>query len=368
MDFRILNNDRQTSARRGVIFTARGQIDTPVFLPVGTQGTVKTMSPEELEHLGIQVILANALHLSLRPGPAVIGAAGGLNNFMNWKRPILTDSGGYQVYSLAKLRKISEDGVEFISPFDGQKIFYTAEDIVEIQRILDVDIMMPLDICLKYPSGYEDAKKALLATHRWAERSVKIHKGEGALFGIVQGGFFEDLRARACAGLSSLDVDGYALGGFCVGEDRDLRNKIVSLTLSSLPENKPRYLMGVGEPEDMLAAVGSGADMFDCVLPTRNARNGSLFTRNGRINIKNAVHRDQFVPVEEGCSCYTCSNYSRAYLHHLARTGEILGLRLNTWHNLHFINNLMKMMRDAIIRGDFSRFQMKFLDEYKSAV
>jgi queuine tRNA-ribosyltransferase len=364
--FEIIHRDKTTGARVGRITTSHGIIDTPVFMPVGTQGTVKTMTPEELGEIGVQAVLANTYHLSLRPGYPIIEAAGGLHRFMHWDRPILTDSGGYQIFSMAKLRQVSEDGVEFQSHFDGSRRFFTPGDIVRTQEILGTDIMMVLDECTPYPCSYEDARKSMKLTYLWAKKSKAAYKSNGqALFGIVQGNFYPDLREESSRALVELDFHGYAIGGVSVGEDRSMRQKVVDETVAFLPEGKPRYLMGVGDPEDIVGTVERGIDMFDCVLPTRNARNGCIFTRNGRMSIRNSKYRDQFVPLDEKCDCYTCRNYTMAYLHHLFRCSEILGLRLNTWHNLHFINSLMKEMRESILQDRFAEYKQEFLRGYK---
>ncbi len=365
MIFNITACDNKTQARNGEILIGRKTVQTPVFLPVATQGAVKALAPEELERIGFRIVLANAFHLSLRPGCEVISSCGGLHKFMNWGGMILTDSGGYQVFSLSKLCKISRDGVEFQSPFDGKKVFYTPGDIVEIQRGLGVEIMMPLDVCIHYPADYPLVREALETTLRWGAISIRANREPSrALFGIVQGGFFPELREESAERTSLMDFDGFALGGFCVGEERSKRTDIMALTSRLIPPGKPVYMMGIGEPEDILEAVENGADIFDCVLPTRNARNGSLFTRFGKINIKNARFRQDSSPVDESCSCTACLNYSRAYLHHLFKTKEILGMRLNSIHNLHFINNLMINIRNGIMNESFKSFKESFLYNY----
>ncbi len=364
-EFNIESFDRATRARTGKIKFGAKTADTPVFLPVATQGSVKAAAPEELRSIGFQILLANAFHLSLRPGCDIIQAVGGLHKFMNWPGMILTDSGGYQVFSLSKLRRVTEEGVEFQSPFDGRKVFYTPESVIKIQRMLGVEIIMPLDVCVPYPVDLNEAESALLTTMEWAESSIKANRESGqALFGIIQGGFFPELRKRAAEKISGMDLSGFALGGFCVGEERSMRSEAVAYTSELLPREKPLYLMGIGEPEDILIGVENGVDIFDCVLPTRNARNGSLFTSYGKINIKNARFRRDTAPVEAGCGCITCTNYSRAYLHHLYKTGEILGMRLNTIHNLYFINALMKNIRSGIITGSFTEVKETFLENY----
>ena len=364
-DFEIIHKDKGTHARVAKIVTRRGIIDMPVFMPVGTQGTIKTMSPEELQEIGIQIVLANAYHLSLRPGSEVVEKAGGLHEFMHWEGPILTDSGGYQVFSMAKLRDISEEGVEFQSSFDGSRHFFSPEDVIKLQEHLGADIIMPLDDCAPYPCTYEYARSSMKLTSIWAERSKAVHEnGNQALFGIIQGNFYQDLRKLSCESLVNLDFSGYAVGGLSVGEGREMRREIIEETLPLLPEDKPRYLMGVGEPEDILLSVEAGVDMFDCVLPTRNARSGCIFTRNGRLTIKTAKYKDDFSPLDDKCDCYVCRSYTRAYLHHLFRCNEILGLRLNTWHNLHFYSTLMQEIRESILEDRFCEYKERFLQSY----
>ncbi len=365
LDFKIISRDKNSRARTGEIAIGGKKTATPAFMPVGTHGAVRGMAPEELEQTGFEIILANAFHLSLRPGCGVIEKAGGLHKFMNWDGMLLTDSGGYQVFSLVNLRKITPEGVEFQSPFDGRKVFYSPEDMVEIQRRLGVEIIMPLDVCIHYPADYGAVREALETTVRWAERSLKADKNGGqALFGILQGGFFPELRKESAERLAGAGFDGFALGGLCVGEERVIRNEITAYTSALLPEKKPLYLMGIGEPGDILAGVENGADLFDCVLPTRNARNGSLFTSSGNLNIRNSRFREDTGPLDPDCSCPACRGYSRAYLHHMFKTGEILGIRLNTIHNLHFINNLMTGIRNGIMEGNFTEFKEAFLRNY----
>ena len=365
LDFKITAGGKDTPARTGEINIGGKKAETPAFMPVGTQGAVKAMTPGELELIGFRILLANAFHLSLRPGCGVIEKAGGLHNFMNWKRMLLTDSGGYQVFSLAGLRKITPEGVEFQSPFDGRKVFYTPPGVIKIQRRLGVEIIMPLDVCVQYPADYREVKTALDTTLRWAESSLKANEnGKQALFGIIQGGFFPELRRKSAERLAGMNFEGLAFGGFCVGEERSRRTDVLAAASAYIPREKPLYLMGIGEPEDILAGVENGADLFDCVLPTRNARNGSLLTSSGKINIRNARFREDTAPLDEKCSCPACANYSRAYLHHLFKTGEILGIRLNTVHNLHFINNLMMMIRNGIMKGNFKEVKRTFLENY----
>ena len=340
------------AARRGRLHLAHGVVDTPAFMPVGTYGTVKAMSPAELAELGAQIVLGNTFHLWLRPGTEVIAAHGGLHRFMGWERPILTDSGGFQVYSLGALRKVREEGVTFASPVNGDRLLLTPETSMEIQRALDSDVVMVFDECTGYPATRDEAARSMELSLRWAARSKAALQGNpNALFGIVQGGMFEDLRDQSCEGLVALGFDGYAIGGLSVGEPKDEMLRVLAHTAPRLPHDQPRYLMGVGTPEDIVAAVRAGIDMFDCVLPTRNARNGWLFTRYGDIRIRNARHRADTGPLDATCGCYTCRNFSRAYLHHLQRVNEILGARLATIHNLHYYLTLMAELR-AAIEGD----------------
>jgi queuine tRNA-ribosyltransferase len=349
------------AARRSKLTLAHGVVDTPAFMPVGTYGTVKAMSPAELTQVGAQIVLGNTFHLWLRPGLDVIRAHGGLHRFMGWKGPILTDSGGFQVFSLGALRKMSEEGVAFQSPVNGDKLFLTPETSMQIQRTLDSDIVMVFDECTGYPATHEEAAVSMRLSLRWAERSRRAHEGNSnALFGIVQGGMFEDLRDESLAGLEALGFDGYAVGGVSVGEPKEEMAKVVAHTAPRLPAHAPRYLMGVGTPEDIVEAVEAGFDMFDCVLPTRNARNGWLFTRSGDVKIKNARHRGDAGPLDPQCACYTCRNFSRAYLHHLHRANEILGARLNTIHNLHYYLELMSGLRAAIASGSLRQFTLGF--------
>ncbi len=339
----------------------RGAVETPVFMPVGTYGTVKAMTPEELEGLGAEIILGNTFHLWLRPGAEVIRAHGDLHDFTHWQRPILTDSGGFQVYSLGEMRKITEQGVHFRSPVDGARVFMGPEESMQIQRALGSDVVMIFDECTPYPATEEEARASMELSLRWAQRSKAAHSGNpNALFGIVQGGVYRDLRARSLAGLEDIGFDGYAVGGLSVGEPADDRWRVLDFLAERLPEAAPRYLMGVGTPEDIVEAVRRGIDMFDCVMPTRNARNGHLFTHDGVVRIKNAAHQDDTRPLDERCDCYTCRNYSRAYLRHLFRCNEILGARLNTIHNLYYYQRLMRNIRSAIAAGDFAGFRAEF--------
>jgi queuine tRNA-ribosyltransferase len=340
------------AARRGRLTLAHGVVDTPVFMPVGTYGTVKAMAPNELEELGAQIVLGNTFHLWLRPGTDVVAAHDGLHRFMGWRRPILTDSGGYQVFSLGPLRKVREEGVSFASPVDGDKLFLTPEISIEIQRALDSDIAMVFDECTGYPASRDEAAASMSLSLRWAARCKQAHAGSrNALFGIVQGGMFEDLREQSLAGLAEIGFDGYAIGGLSVGEPKEDMRRIEAYIAPKLPADRPRYLMGVGTPEDIVEAVANGIDMFDCVLPTRNARNGWLFTRYGDVKIRNARHRADPRPLDESCDCYACRNFSRAYLHHLQRSNEILGARLNTIHNLRYYLTLLAELREAIAGG-----------------
>jgi queuine tRNA-ribosyltransferase len=359
MKFEVRATDGQ--ARRGTLTLAHGVVETPAFMPVGTYGTVKAMSPAELEENGAQVVLGNTFHLWLRPGLEVISKFGGLHRFMGWKHPILTDSGGFQVFSLGELRKITEEGVSFQSPINGDKLFLTPEEAMRIQRVLDSDIAMVFDECTGYPATHDEAARSMQMSLRWAERSKRAFEGSAnAIFGIVQGGMHEDLRDESLAGLTSIGFDGYAIGGVSVGEPKEDMERIVAHTAPRMPAGAPRYLMGVGTPEDLVESVAQGVDMFDCVLPTRNARNGWLFTRRGDVKIKNARHRDDDAPLDPQCACYTCRNFSRAYLHHLHRANEILGARLNTIHNLHYYLELMAGMREAIAAGRFVSWEEGF--------
>ena len=370
MRFELLRTDG--SARRGRLHLAHGTVETPVFMPVGTYGTVKAMSPEELEQTGARIILGNTFHLWLRPGLEVIAAHAGLHRFMGWSGPILTDSGGFQVFSLGALRKISEEGVRFASPVNGDRLMLTPEESMRIQRVLDSDIAMIFDECTPYPATRDETADSMRLSLRWARRSrdefdrtAPVTTGDNpeanAIFGIVQGGMFEDLRDESLAALGQIGFDGYAIGGLSVGEPKGDMNRILAHTAPRLPVARPRYLMGVGTPEDMVRGVAAGIDMFDCVMPTRNARNGWLFTRHGDIKIRNARYKDDLRPLDEGCDCHTCaSGFSRAYLHHLHRMKEILGARLNTIHNLHYYQVLMREMREAIAEGRFAQFARDF--------
>jgi queuine tRNA-ribosyltransferase len=348
-------------ARRATLALAHGIVETPAFMPVGTYGTVKTVTPAELEELGAQVVLGNTFHLWLRPGLAVIEKFGGLHRFMGWERPILTDSGGFQVFSLGPLRKVSEEGVAFQSPVNGDRLFLTPEEAMRIQRVLNSDIAMAFDECTAYPATRDEAAGSMRLSMRWAKRSRDAFQGSAnAIFGIVQGGMYEDLRDQSAGELAAIGFDGYALGGVSVGEPKEDMRRIVEHCAPRLPAEAPRYLMGVGTPEDIVHAVANGIDLFDCVMPTRNARNGWLFTSRGDVKIRNARHREDPEPLDPTCTCYTCRRFSRAYLHHLDRAGEMLGPRLNTLHNLHYYLGLMAGMREAIVAGKLADFRRRF--------
>ncbi|HNC53111.1 MAG TPA: tRNA guanosine(34) transglycosylase Tgt [Accumulibacter sp.] len=355
MNFQLLASDG--TARRGRITLAHGIVETPAFMPVGTYGTIKAMTPRDLIETGAQICLGNTFHLWLRPGLEVIASHRGLHRFMCWNGPILTDSGGFQVFSLGALRKVTEEGVRFQSPINGDRLFLTPEESMRIQRVLDSDIVMIFDECTAYPASHNEAAASMRLSLRWARRSRAAHDrldNRNALFGIVQGGMYEDLRDESLAGLIDIGFDGFAIGGLSVGEPKEDMARILAHTTPRLPAHKPRYLMGVGTPEDLVAAVNVGIDLFDCVLPTRNARNGHLFTRHGDVRIRNARYRNDPQPLDEGCACYTCQNFSRAYLHHLSRIGEILAAQLGTLHNLHYYHQLMLELRDAIRRGNLA--------------
>jgi len=368
MPFTLIHRDKHSKARLGKLSLGRGEIDTPCFMPVGTQGSVKTLSPQELDDCKAKIILANTYHLFLRPGAEVIQKAGGLHKFMSWQKPILTDSGGYQIFSLALLRKIKDEGVEFQSHIDGMKHFFTPEDVVRIQGILGSDIMMPLDECVHYPCSKDYAEIAMKRTIDWAKRSRAVFEGQGQplLFGIVQGATYEDLRRDCAKQLVDIDFDGYAVGGLSVGEPKNLRQDVLNFSVAYLPEDKPRYLMGVGTIEDIIDSVESGIDMFDCVIPTRYGRNGTAFTSAGKLVIRNAPFIEDFRPLDKNCSCYTCKNFSRAYLRHLFNTAEVLGLRLVSLHNIHFYLDVMEKVREAISQNRFKEFKKEFLNNYNA--
>ncbi len=358
MKFTVSARDGQ--ARRGQLTFPRGVVDTPAFMPVGTLGTVKAMTPEEVRASGAQILLGNTFHLMLRPGTELVQRHGTLHDFMHWDGPILTDSGGFQVFSLAALRKLDERGVEFRSPIDGANVFLDPEHAVAVQAALGSDIAMVLDECTAYPASEVQADESMQRSMRWAARSKDAHTGDGALFGIVQGGMYAPLRERSAQALVDIGFDGYAIGGLAVGEEAHLRESVVDATACHLPDDKPRYLMGVGLPADIVEAVCRGVDMFDCVLPTRNARTGFLYTATGVVKIRNARYRDDTAPLEEGCDCYTCAHYSRAYLRHLDKCGEILGSRLNTIHNLRYYQRLMEGLRAAIEAGTLAEYRRAF--------
>ena len=359
MNFELLATDG--AARRARLELAHGTVETPAFMPVGTYGTVKAMSPDELRASGAQIVLGNTFHLWLRPGLDVIAAHHGLHRFMGWEGPILTDSGGFQVFSLGALRKITEEGVKFASPINGDRLLLTPEESMRIQRVLNSDIVMIFDECTPYPASHREAADSMRLSLRWAQRSRQAHgDNANAMFGIVQGGMYEDLREESLAGLEAIGFEGYAIGGLSVGEPKEDMARVLAHVAPRLPAAHPRYLMGVGTPEDIVAAVSQGIDMFDCVLPTRNARNGWLFTRFGDIKIRNAKYRDDTRPLDESCTCPTCRHFSRAYLHHLQRVKEILGARLNTLHNLHYYHWLMAGLREAIEAGRLASFLSGF--------
>ena len=352
------------SARRGTVHLAHGDVQTPAFMPVGTYGTVKAMSPLELNAIHAHIVLGNTFHLWLRTGLDVIAAHGGLHQFMGWDKPILTDSGGFQVFSLGAMRKISEEGVKFQSPINGDTCFLTPEVSMQIQKVLNSDIVMIFDECTPYPASHAVAEESMQLSLRWAQRSKDAHHGnDNALFGIIQGGMYEDLRDVSLAGLAAIDFDGFAIGGLSVGEPKEDMQRILAHTAPKMPSHKPRYLMGVGTPEDLVNAVSHGVDMFDCVMPTRNARNGWLFTQYGDVKIKNASYKHDLQPLDADCDCYTCQHFTRAYLHHLYKVGEILGARLNTIHNLHYYQVLMQGMRDAIEVNQFEAFKITFAEK-----
>lgn len=357
---------KQSGARLGRVHTPHGVVETPAFMPVGTQATVKTMSPEELKTMDAQIILSNTYHLFIRPGHEIVKAAGGLHKFMNWDRPILTDSGGFQVFSLSNMRKITEEGVTFKSHLNGDKLFLSPEVAMEIQNALGSDIMMAFDECPPFPAEYDYVKKSLERTTRWAERCLKSHSRpeDQGLFAIIQGGMHEDLRRMSAEQLTSMDFPGYAIGGLSVGEPKHLMYEVLDYTTPLMPANKPRYLMGVGSPDALIEGAIRGIDMFDCVLPTRIARNGTCMTSEGRLVIRNAKHATDFGPLDPKCSCYTCTNYSRAYIRHLIKADETFGIRLTTIHNLHFLLQLMRDVRGAIMEDRLLDFRDEFFASY----
>ena len=355
-------NHRCGAARAGALELAHGRVETPAFMPIGTYGAVKAVSPQELKGLGAHMILSNTFHLWLRPGTDVIEKHGGLHRFMGWEGPILTDSGGFQVFSLTEMRKISEEGVRFASPINGDRLMLTPEDSMRIQRALNSDIAMVFDECTAYPATEKQALKSMELSMRWAARSKRAHEGNGnALFGIVQGSVYEPLREKSLNELQNIGFDGYAIGGLAVGEPKADRDRIIAHLLPQMPADKPRYLMGMGTPEDLIEAVVAGVDLFDCVLPTRNARNGWLFTRSGDVKIRNAKYREDARPLDDACGCYGCRHFTRAYLYHLQKTNEMLGARLNTLHNLHYYLELMRELRGAIARGTLAEDAARLL-------
>ena len=363
--FEVIKESKKTKARLGKLFTPHGIIETPIFMPVGTQATVKAMTPRELEGLGIQIILSNSYHLFLRPGHGLIAQAGGLHKFMGWKRAILTDSGGFQVFSLGKLNKINDEGVSFNSYIDGSKHFVSPEKAMEIQMALGADIAMAFDECTPYPAGRYQVEIAAQRTIQWAKRCKEVHHNlNQSLFGIIQGGAFKDLRIDNAKKLVELDFPGYAIGGLSVGEPKSIMYEILDCTIPCLPNNKPRYLMGVGAPQSILEGTIRGVDMFDCVLPTRNARNGSLFISSGKLSITNAKYKDDFTPLDNKCKCYTCQNFTRAYLRHLYMSKEILASTLGTIHNLYFMSSLMKKIRLALLEDRLLEFKEEFLSNF----
>ncbi|WP_409341628.1 tRNA guanosine(34) transglycosylase Tgt [Paenibacillus sp. MBLB4367] len=364
--YELLKVCKQSGARLGRVHTPHGVIETPAFMPVGTQATVKTMSPEEVKQMDAHIILSNTYHLFLRPGHDLIKRAGGLHKFMNWDRPILTDSGGFQVFSLSDIRKIREEGVEFRSHLNGDKLFLSPEKAMEIQNALGSDIMMAFDECAPYPAEYDYVKQSLERTTRWAERCLQSHARphDQGLFAIIQGGMYPDLRKQSAADLTSLDFPGYAIGGLSVGEPKHLMYEALETTVPLLPGHKPRYLMGVGSPDALVEGSIRGIDMFDCVLPTRIARNGTCMTSQGRLVIRNAKHAEDFGPLDPNCSCYTCTNYSRAYIRHLIKADETFGIRLTTYHNLHFLLELMRGVRQAIREDRLLDFRDEFFEQY----
>ena len=366
MKFKLIKES--DGARRGELMFDRGAVQTPAFMPVGTYGTVKSVTPEELREVGAEIILGNTFHLMLRPGTAIVRAHGDLHRFMHWEGPILTDSGGFQVWSLAELRKITEEGVSFQSPVNGDKVFLAPEDSIRIQHELGSDIIMVFDECTPYPATESQARESMELSLRWARRCKQAHGDHpAALFGIVQGGMYAGLRQESLAGLTAIGFDGYAVGGLSVGEGETERLAVLDALKAYLPTDKPRYLMGVGTPEDLVESVGRGVDMFDCVMPTRNARNGHLFTSEGVIRIRNSAYQDDTRPLDPECGCYTCRNYSRAYLRHLDKCGEMLGPRLCTVHNLHYYLSLMRTMREAIEAGRFGAWSRDFLSRRRAA-
>lgn len=366
LSFKVVKTDRKTAARRGEITTSHGTFPTPVFMPVGTQATVKSLTPEDLYEIGVNIVLSNTYHLYLRPGEDLVAKAGGLHGFMNWQKGILTDSGGFQVFSLSKLRKISDDGVTFNSHLDGARHFFTPEKVMDIEQKLGADIAMCFDECAPYPCSHDYARQAMERTSRWARRCRESHNSDcQALFGIVQGSIFEDLRRQSAADITALDFPGYAIGGLSVGEPKKDMYRILELMDTLLPQDKPRYLMGVGAPEDLFEGVKRGVDMFDCVLPTRLARHGTAYTHHGKITVRNANFARDFKPLDEECDCYVCKNFSRAYIRHLIKAEEMLASRLLSYHNIYFLTRLMENIRKALDNDEFNSYYLSFMKSYK---
>ena len=365
MRFELLKTDDRTAARRGRLHLTHGVVETPIFMPVGTQATVKAMSPHEMAEIGTQILLSNTYHLFLRPGHEIVREAGGLHKFMCWNKPILTDSGGFQVFSLAEIRKIREEGVEFRSHIDGRRIFISPEYDMEIQQALGADIAMAFDECSPYPCDHARAQAAMERTHAWAKRCQLAHiRQDQALFGIVQGAFYKDLRVESAKALADMDFPGYGIGGLSVGEPKPLMYEMLEELMPHMPEDKPRYLMGVGSPDCLLEGIERGVDMFDCVLATRIARNGTVFTKNGRLVVRNNQYARDFRPLDESCDCYVCKNFSRAYIRHLIKAEEILAARLTSYHNLYFLIRLMDRAREAIEQNRFPEFKHEFFENY----
>ena len=366
--YTVTGQDANSRARLGLLETPHGPVETPVFMPVGTQATVKTMTPGEVREVGGTMVLSNTYHLYLRPGHEIVAEAGGLHRFMGWDGPILTDSGGFQVFSLGPLRRITDDGVTFRSHIDGSEHFFSPEKSMEIQMALGADVVMAFDECAPYPCSYEDARAAVERTTRWARRCLDSHRRQDqALFGIIQGGMYRDLRLKSAAEIMAMPFPGYAIGGLSVGEPKPLMYEVLDYLVPAMPENKPRYRMGVGSPDCLVEGVYRGVDMFDCVLPTRIARNGTVFTRNGKLVVRNAVYARDFLPLDPECSCYACRNFSRAYIRHLIKANEVLGIRLTTWHNLQFVLSLMQDIRTAIAENRLTKFREEFLARYNTA-
>lgn len=363
--YELIAKSSECNARAGILHTPHGDVETPIFMPVGTKATVKTMTPEELREIGAQIILGNTYHLYLRPGQEIMREAGGLHKFMHWDGPILTDSGGFQVFSLSDARHITEEGVEFRSHIDGSKHFISPEKSIEIQTDLGSDIVMAFDECVEYPASYDYTKQSMERTLRWLERCKRaMSRPDQSLFGIVQGGFYEDLRTTSAKATIDMDLDGYAIGGISVGEPHDVMARMLNYTIQYLPENKPRYNMGVGTPDYLFTSVEAGIDMADCVLPTRIARNGTAITHRGNVTVRNAKYKSDFTPLDPDCDCYVCKNYTKAYLRHLVNVDEILGSRLLTWHNLYFLTHMMQDIRQSIIDDRFLEFKREFYEKF----